>query len=136
MNDYSEDSKGLWFPKNLWIDKNTNLIEKGILVVIENLDKSNEHYWATNNNLADFFQCSTRTISRAIAHLKKIGYIEEIKWWDMGTYRKLRIKNNIDNKLDYVWDTQKEDEELKQLTEQELERRMLLHPKYYKNVRI
>jgi hypothetical protein len=72
MNEYSEDFKGVRFPRNLWLDKNISLIEKGILVVIKNLDKSDNHCWATNNYLADFFQCSAKTISRAISNLKKI----------------------------------------------------------------
>jgi hypothetical protein len=66
MNDYSEDFKGVWFPRDLWLDEKISLIEKGILVAIKNLDKSDEHCWATNNYLATFFQCSARTIIRAI----------------------------------------------------------------------
>jgi Mn-dependent DtxR family transcriptional regulator len=78
MNEYSDDFKGVRFPKDLWLDKNISLIEKGILVVIKNLDKSDEHCRATNNYLAEFLQCSVPTITRAIAHLKQLGYVEEI----------------------------------------------------------
>ena len=66
MNEYSDDFKGVRFPRDLWLNKNISLIEKGILVVIKNLDKSDDHCWATNNYLAEFFQCNSRTIIRAI----------------------------------------------------------------------
>lgn len=97
MNEYSDDFKGVRFPKDLWLNKNISLIEKGILVVIKNLDKSDDHCWATNNYLADFFQCNSRTIIRAIWHLKELWYIEEAEWWKTGVCRKLKIIVDIDD---------------------------------------
>lgn len=97
MNDYGDNFKGVRFPKNLWLDTNISLIEKGILVVVKNLDKSDEHCWATNNYLADFFQCNPRTIIRAIWHLKELWYIEETEWWKTGVCRKLKINVDIDD---------------------------------------
>lgn len=97
MNEYSDDFKGVRFPRDLRLDKNISLIEKGILVVIRNLDKSDDHCWATNNYLADFFQCSQSTVKRAIAHLKELGYIEEAEWGKVGVCRRLRVIINIDS---------------------------------------
>lgn len=97
MNDYSEDFKGVRFPRNLWLDKSISLVEKGILVVIKNLDKGNDHCRATNNYLADFFQCNSRTIIRAIWHLKELWYIEEVEWWKTGVCRKLRVAIDIED---------------------------------------
>lgn len=97
MNDYGDNFKGVRFPKNLWLDTNISLIEKGILVVVKNLDKGDEHCWATNNYLAEFFQCSARTIIRAIWHLKELWYVEETEWWKTGVCRKLRVTINIDD---------------------------------------
>jgi Mn-dependent DtxR family transcriptional regulator len=79
MNSYSEDFKGVWFPRDLWLDKKISFVEKSILVVIKNLDKSDDHCRATNNYLADFLQCSVPTITRAISHLKELDYIEELE---------------------------------------------------------
>lgn len=97
MNEYSDDFKGVRFPRDLWLNRNISLIEKGILVVIKNLDKSDDHCWATNNYLADFFQCNSRTIIRAIWHLKELWYIEEAEWWKTGVCRKLKIIVDIDD---------------------------------------
>ena len=105
MNDYSDDFKGVWFPKNLWLDKSISLIEKGILVVIKNLDKGDSHCWATNNYLAEFLQCSVPTITRAVAHLKKIWYVEELEEWKTWVCRKLRVVIDISdypNQNDYT----------------------------------
>ena len=105
MNDYSEDFKGVWFPRNLWLDRNISFVEKSILVVIKNLDKSDEHCWATNNYLADFLQCSVPTITRAITHLKELKYIEEVEWWKTGVCRKLKVTIDIadyPNQNDYT----------------------------------
>jgi hypothetical protein len=37
MNEYSDDFKGVRFPRDLWLDKNISLIEKSILMAIYNL---------------------------------------------------------------------------------------------------
>lgn len=102
---YSDDFKGVRFPRNLWLDKNISLIEKWILVVVKNLDKGDEHCWATNNYLAEFLQCSVPTITRAIAHLKQLGYVEEVWEWKTGVCRKLKVIIDITdypNQNDYT----------------------------------
>ena len=104
MNDYGDNFKGVRFPKNLWLDTNISLIEKGILVVVKNLDKGDDHCWATNNYLAEFFQCSARTIIRAIWHLKSLWYIEEAEGWKIWVCRKLRVLIDIEN---YPWQNDK-----------------------------
>ncbi len=105
MNEYSEDFKGVRFPRNLWLDRSISFVEKSILVVVKNLDKSDDHCRATNNYLADFLQCSVPTITRAIAHLKELGYVEETEEWKVGVCRRLRLKIDIEgypNQNDYT----------------------------------
>lgn len=105
MNDYGENFKGVRFPKDLWLDRNISFVEKSILVVVKNLDKGDDHCRATNNYLADFLQCSVPTVTRAIAHLKELGYIEETEEWKIGVCRRLRVLINIadyPNQNDYT----------------------------------
>ena len=105
MNDYGDNFKGVRFPKDLWLDKNISFVEKSILVVVKNLDKGDDHCWATNNYLADFLQCSVPTVTRAIAHLKELGYIEETEEWKIGVCRRLRVLIDITeypNQNDYT----------------------------------
>ena len=37
MNEYNDNFKGVWFPRDLWLDKNTSLVEKSVLVAINDL---------------------------------------------------------------------------------------------------
>ena len=110
------DFKGVWIPKEIWLSKELSILEKVLLTEISSLDNEN-HCTASNDYFAQFFDCSVRTISRAVAHLKELGYIEELPF--NGKCRILRVDkmsmqgrqigdtpstncppSNIDNKLD------------------------------------
>ena len=76
----NRDFKGIWIPKGIWLNKNLNITEKCLLAEIQNeiqsLDNVETPYYASNEYLAEFFQCSIPTITRAITKLKNLGYIE------------------------------------------------------------
>ena len=63
------DFKGIWIPKEVWIDENLNFLEKCILMEIDSLDNGDGCY-ASNKYLAEFCQCSERKISEAISTLQ------------------------------------------------------------------
>lgn len=100
MNDYSEDFKGVRFPRNLWLDKSISLIEKGILMAIFNL--GGEYSPVTNWEIAEFVQCSKTTVTRAIAHLKKLWYIEDVWDGEFWTDRVLKLITNTES--NYIQD--------------------------------
>lgn len=89
MNEYSDDFKGVRFPRDLWLDKNISLIEKSILMAIYNLGW--EYSSATNNEIADFVQCSVATVSRTITRLKNLWYIEDVWDWEFWMNRVLKL---------------------------------------------
>lgn len=66
--------KGVWFPKEVWLDKRLTALEKIILIEIDSLDGDDGCY-ASNEYLAKFCQCSQSKVSGAISKLKKLGYI-------------------------------------------------------------
>lgn len=70
------DFKGVWIPKDIWLDERLNMLEKGILIEIDSLDRSDDGCWAGNEHLAKFCQCSTWKVSDAISKLTKLGYIK------------------------------------------------------------
>lgn len=83
----NRDFKGVWIPKEIWLDKELDLTEKALLIEIHSLD--NEfHCVAGNDYFAEFLNCSESTITRAIKHLKELGYIASS--FD-GRVRKLRV---------------------------------------------
>ena len=79
---------GVWFPKEIWLNKELSMLEKSIYIEIESLDNEN-HCTASNEYFADFCQSSISAVSRAIKHLKELGMIEEVEF--NGRVRKLSV---------------------------------------------
>lgn len=87
----NRDFKGVWIPKELWLNKDLTMLEKVIFVEIDSLDNES-HCTAGNDYLAEFCNCSERKVSDAIKKLVSYGYIE-IMSFD-GRHRKIRVVNN------------------------------------------
>lgn len=75
MDENLRDFKGVWIPKEVWLDERLSALEKIILTEIDSLDNGEKGCWASNSYLADFCQCSEATITRAITKLKDLGYL-------------------------------------------------------------
>ena len=75
MENNERDFKGVWIPKEVWLDARLSMIEKGILVEIDSLDFSESGCFASNKHLADFCQCSETKASIAVSKLIELGYI-------------------------------------------------------------
>lgn len=82
------DFKGIWIPKEVWLDENLSAIEKVILAEIDSLDRSEQGCTAGNEYLADFCQCSVPTVTRAIKKLTDYGYLR-LQSFD-GRHRELK----------------------------------------------
>lgn len=67
--------KGVWIPKEVWLDKRLNALEKVILVEIDSLDDEETGCYASNKYLAEFCQCSGSKVSTGVSKLIKLGYI-------------------------------------------------------------
>ena len=121
--------KGVWIPKEIWLNEDLSLLEKVILVEIDSLETEEKGCFATNKYFADFFNKSNGRIAQIINELKdkgylKIDYILEGKEIterriyinrppypdDIGVFRKLKggvkfskggyLENYIDNNID------------------------------------
>ena len=94
----NRDFKGVWIPKEIWLNLELSMIEKGIFTEISSLDGEN-HCYATNEYLAEFCQCSTATVTRAVKHLIDLGLIEQTAF--NGRNRVLKISNKcVPNQID------------------------------------
>lgn len=69
------DFKGVWIPKEIWINNELGWTEKLLLVEIHSLEKNRECY-ATNKYFADFFNLSKSRISKMISKLCEKKYIQ------------------------------------------------------------
>lgn len=75
MSAQERDFKGVWIPKEIWLDKRLNALEKVILTEIDSLDNGERGCFASNKHIADFCQCSERSVTGSISKLVEIGYI-------------------------------------------------------------
>ena len=92
MND-NRDFKGVWIPKEVWLDTRLNALDKVILIEIDSLDQGENGCYASNEHLAEFCQCSKTKVSTAIKKLIDCGYIY-IQNFDG---RKRELKSRLSN---------------------------------------
>jgi hypothetical protein len=70
----NRDFKGVWIPKDIWLDENLTWMEKLLLVEIDSLD-AEKGCFASNDYFAKFFQLSKSRISDLIGQLVSKGYV-------------------------------------------------------------
>lgn len=71
----NRDFKGVWIPKEVWLDTRLNALDKVILIEIDSLDQGEKGCYASNEHLAAFCQCSKTKVSTAISKLIECGYL-------------------------------------------------------------
>lgn len=95
----NRDFKGIWIPKNIWLNAELSVLDKVLLAEIDSLDNEN-HCTASNEYFAEFFGVGVATITRSIKKLKELGFIEtEMKTSNSGNYRLIKMitgSNQID----------------------------------------
>lgn len=123
MNE-QRDFKGIWIPKEIWLNSELTLLEKIIFIEIDSLDNEN-HCVASNEYFANFCGCSESKISKAIKKLESLEMIQVMNF--DGRHRKLRVvkkdslpskkgqaasykvrPNNIDSKIENKKNNSKE----------------------------
>ena len=92
MNE-NRDFKGVWIPKEVWLDTRLNALDKVILMEIDSLDQGKKGCYASNEHLAKFCQCSKTKVSTAISKLIEYGYLY-IQNFDG---RKRELKSRVSN---------------------------------------
>ena len=68
--------KGVWIPKDIWVNDNLNLQEKCFLTEINSLDDEERGCFALNEHFAKFFNLSKNRCSEVIKSLQDKGYID------------------------------------------------------------
>lgn len=79
--------RGIWIPKEVWLDERISALEKIILFEIDSLDQEIGCI-ASNEYIAKFCQCSAWKVSTAVQKLIDLGYIR-VESFD-GRHRTLR----------------------------------------------
>lgn len=86
------DFKGIWIPKEVWLDERLGVLDKVILMEIDSLDVDDDGCYASNEYLADFCQCTETKVSTSISKLIKLLYLEVVKFDGRKRYLKSRVK--------------------------------------------
>jgi hypothetical protein len=92
--------KGVWIPKNVWLDKDLTLMEKCFLVEVDSLDNENGCF-ASNAHFSEFFAISKGRCTQILKSLEKKEYIKItlIRNGKQVVKRVIRILNRVVNKL-------------------------------------
>ena len=83
------DFKGIWIPKEIWLNDDLTLQEKVFLVEIDSLDNE-EGCFATNKYFSEFFKISTTRVSLVINSLIDKGYLSSTIIYKEGTKQILK----------------------------------------------
>ena len=75
----NRDFKGVWIPKDVYLNTQLSLIEKILLVEIQSLDNE-KGCFAGNTYFAEFLGVSITSISLGIKKLIELGYIEKVSF--------------------------------------------------------
>jgi hypothetical protein len=69
------DFKGVWIPKELFLNETLSWAEKILLIEIDSLDQNGQGCFASNEYLAKFVQLSEGSLANLIVKLMNKGYI-------------------------------------------------------------
>lgn len=78
------DFKGVWIPKEIWLNEDLNWTEKLLLVEIDSLAKNGECF-ASNEHFAKFLRVGIRQVQNALTTLKEYGMITSYVLYREGT---------------------------------------------------
>ena len=78
--DYPRDFKGIFIPKEIWLNDDLSAIDKIIFAEIYSLDvEGSDGCYASNEYLSKFCKCSITKVSTSISNLIKLGYVKVAK---------------------------------------------------------
>jgi len=87
--------KGVWIPKEIWLDDRLSPLDKIMLVEIDSLDNE-KGCFKSNKKFAEFMQCGVNTITRSINKLTELGYIScRMETNERGTLRIIKMVEGV-----------------------------------------
>ena len=75
MEEQTRNFKGVWVPKEIWLNKELTNLEKTFLIEIDSLENEELGCFASNQHFSDTFGVAKHNVSRVITNLKNKGYI-------------------------------------------------------------
>lgn len=78
------DFKGVWIPKDIYLNRDLTPTEKFLLVEIDSLSKNGECF-ASNEHFAQFLHISKDRVSKLLTKLRRMGLIEIVLIYKQGS---------------------------------------------------
>ncbi|WP_299077708.1 hypothetical protein [uncultured Paraglaciecola sp.] len=96
MGESKRDFKGVWIPKEIWLNKELSIMEKLFLVEIDSLD-NDQNCFASNAHFSEFFDISKGRCTQIIKQLesKKLIEITLFRQGKQITKRAIRVVNKL-----------------------------------------
>lgn len=92
-----KEFKGVWIPKEIYLNKDLNWAEKILLIEIGSLDRDGRGCFASNKHLSVFLMMSEGSVANMIVKLTKMGYL--IKKDFDGRKRYISLNSDLTNLL-------------------------------------
>lgn len=76
MEEVHREFRGIWIPREIWLNTDLSFQEKLLLVEIDSLESEEKGCFATNKHFVEFFGLNASRVSQIIQNLFKKGYIK------------------------------------------------------------
>lgn len=80
MDEQQREFKGIWIPREIWLDTRLNALDKIIFAEIDSYSNGKNGCYAGNDYLALFCQCSESKVSKTISKLIELGYVKRVSF--------------------------------------------------------
>lgn len=100
-NPITRNFKGIWIPKDIYLNDDLNWTEKILLIEIDSLDDGNGCF-ASNKHFSGFLGVSERTITSTISNLKNKGFIKNISFNGRKRIIKIRLEENFQSDTKFI----------------------------------
>ena len=68
--------KGVWIPKEVWLNQDLSLVEKALLAEIDSFSGEGKAFYKSNETIQEEYKISRPTISKALKKLEGMGFIK------------------------------------------------------------
>ena len=72
----NEEFTGIWIDKEVWNDTRLSIVEKALLSEVRSFASRSQKFFKTNEAIAQHFQVSIRSVTRAVMHLEKLELVQ------------------------------------------------------------
>lgn len=76
----SRDFKGIWIPKELWLNQSLSPAEKCLLAEIDSLSRDGQECFASNEYLAEFMHMTEGSLKNMMTSLREKGHIIDVRF--------------------------------------------------------